>query len=249
MTEYTQEDLDEHLKKEHGQSPFSTYLREIVYGGNDGIVTTFAVVAGFTGASSGNIASFSFMAVLLFGMANLFADASSMGLGSFLSVRSDQGVYRKSKKIEKGHLRDDVENEKLETKFMLKKRGFSDEEAGKLTEIYSTNEDYWIEFMMNHELEMKNPEDEKPVLTGLATFFSFIFFGVIPLIPYLLSPEDVQKAFIASCIATFFALFLLGLLRWIVTKEKFFKAVFEVLLLGGVSALVAFSVGLVFRGM
>ena len=43
-------DFREHLATEHGIGRFSEFLREIVYGGNDGIVTTFAVVAGFAGA-------------------------------------------------------------------------------------------------------------------------------------------------------------------------------------------------------
>ena len=51
--QYTRQDFEEHLRREHRQSPLATYLREIVYGGNDGIVTTFAVVAGFAGAASG----------------------------------------------------------------------------------------------------------------------------------------------------------------------------------------------------
>ena len=55
-------------------------LGEIVYGGNDGIVTTFAIVAGFAGASMHETgAAIGGVAVLLFGLANLFADATAMG--------------------------------------------------------------------------------------------------------------------------------------------------------------------------
>jgi len=77
-------------------SYFSTYLREIVYGGNDGIVTTFAVVAGFAGAQKDPASSsIPIFTVLLFGIANLLADGLSMGLGSFLSLRAKQDVERK----------------------------------------------------------------------------------------------------------------------------------------------------------
>jgi vacuolar iron transporter family protein len=96
--EYSKADLEKHRKEEHSSSPFSTYLKEIVYGGNDGIVTTFAVVAGFAGAQSDtNVATYSFLTVLLFGIANLFADGASMGLGNFLSLRSEQDLYKKEK--------------------------------------------------------------------------------------------------------------------------------------------------------
>ncbi|WP_366942774.1 VIT1/CCC1 transporter family protein [uncultured Paracoccus sp.] len=62
--------------------PLREFLGQIVYGGNDGIVTTFAIVAGFAGARADGTASVGAIAVLLFGLANLFADAVAMGLGA-----------------------------------------------------------------------------------------------------------------------------------------------------------------------
>lgn len=62
------------------------YLKDIVYGANDGIITTFAVVAGVTGAQLEP------RIVLILGFANLFADGFSMGTSSFLSIRSDEAV-------------------------------------------------------------------------------------------------------------------------------------------------------------
>ncbi len=87
--------LDRHIKEEHKQSALGSHLKDIVYGGVDGIVTTFAVVAGFSGAALSDSATIQLTSVvmLLFGLANLFADAISMGLGNFLSIRSDQNLY------------------------------------------------------------------------------------------------------------------------------------------------------------
>jgi VIT1/CCC1 family predicted Fe2+/Mn2+ transporter len=62
------------------------YLRDLIYGANDGIITTFAVVAGVTGGA------LSSRAVLIVGLANLFADGLSMGVGNYLSIRSNEGV-------------------------------------------------------------------------------------------------------------------------------------------------------------
>jgi VIT1/CCC1 family predicted Fe2+/Mn2+ transporter len=59
------------------------YIAEVVYGANDGIVTTFAVVAGVAGAA------LSPRIVLILGVANLFADGFSMGMSNFLSRRSE----------------------------------------------------------------------------------------------------------------------------------------------------------------
>jgi len=62
------------------------YIRDVVYGANDGIITTFAVVAGVTGGA------LSARAVLIVGVANLFADGLSMGVGNYLSIRSNESA-------------------------------------------------------------------------------------------------------------------------------------------------------------
>ena len=62
------------------------YVRDLVYGANDGIITTFAVVAGVSGGD------LSLRVVLIIGAANLFADGLSMGVGNYLSVRSHESV-------------------------------------------------------------------------------------------------------------------------------------------------------------
>jgi VIT1/CCC1 family predicted Fe2+/Mn2+ transporter len=62
------------------------YIRDLIYGANDGIITTFAVVAGVTGGS------LSTGAILIVGVANLFADGLSMGVGNYLSIRSHESA-------------------------------------------------------------------------------------------------------------------------------------------------------------
>ncbi|MBU1119512.1 VIT1/CCC1 transporter family protein [Patescibacteria group bacterium] len=246
--EYTKKDLESHIKEEHKINAFSTYVREIIYGGNDGIVTTFAVVAGFTGASMGNAATLSFMIVFLFGLANLFADGTAMGLGNFLSVRANKKVYARHKKREYEEIEKSPQEEKIETTYLLEKSGFSENDAKTLTDIYAKNKPYWANFMMDHELEMENPEEENPLFKGVATFISFIAFGFIPLIPYIIF-DSVREAFIGSCISTLVALVLLGILRFRTTKESPIKAILESVFIGGVSASIAYIVGLFFRDM
>lgn len=76
--------MAKHLKKH-----VEDYLSEFVYGGIDGAVTTFAVVAGATGAR------FDIKIVLVLGFANLIADGFSMGVGSYLSTKSEQELMAK----------------------------------------------------------------------------------------------------------------------------------------------------------
>ena len=232
--------LQKHLTEEHKIGTFSSYLQEIVYGGNDGIVTTFAVVAGFAGAQS-TMTALPVYAVLLFGLANLFADGLSMGLGNFLSSRSEQDLYKNEKAKELYEIRHNKDLEVLESVEIMKMKGFTDKQAKQLIDIYSTNEAYWIDFMMNQELEMPNPENDNPVLNALATFIAFVLFGSIPLLPYIFLGHNAL--FVHSIIATIIALMLLGTLRWKVTKQSFIRSISEVLFIGGSAALVAYFVG------
>ena len=80
------------LKKFIRQFKEGVYIGDFVYGANDGIVTTFAVVAGATGAllSSG--------VVVILGLASRAADAFSMGSSNFLAIRSEKELERKKQR-------------------------------------------------------------------------------------------------------------------------------------------------------
>ena len=238
-------DLANHIREEHKVSPLSDYIKEIVYGATDGIITTFAVVAGFAGAQA-TVNQYPIIVVLLFGLANLAADGASMGLSNFLSLRAEQDYYRLERNKELTEIRNNKNFEYGETVEILRKRGFSDDDAQTLAEIYQKNDDYWADFMMHHELELPNPLGENPYITGFMTFLAFLVFGAIPLLPYVFA-HQIQNLFTVSCIATFFALFSLGVIRWRVTKHKFIRSVGEIVLVGGVAASLAFFVGTFFR--
>jgi len=241
--------LQAHLQTEHQQSPFESYFKEVIYGGIDGIITTFAVVAGFSGAalSTETTTQLSFVVVLLFGLANLFADGVSMGLGNFLSVRSDQDLYRAARRKEAYEVVNDQEGELEETVTILMQKGYAEDDANAMAQLYMKNHEHWVDFMMNEELQMPDPRGDNPVLTGFATFASFLFFGLIPLIPFVFAGEaDPGTIFVYSIIGTGIALLLLGLLKWRIVGSALWKSLLEVVLLGSAAALIAFFVGSLF---
>jgi VIT1/CCC1 family predicted Fe2+/Mn2+ transporter len=242
----TKFDLEKHLAEEHKMTGISTYLKEIVYGGNDGIVTTFAVVAGFAGAQAQGAMALPALTVLLFGFANLFADGVSMALGNFLSTRSEQDVYTNIKAKEAHEISVNPDIEKAESIEILMRKGFDESQATKIVELYMQNTSYWTDFMMTQELELPNPEGENPFHMALATFVSFIIFGFIPLVPYVFLAGH-PSLFLVSSFATGGALALLGVLRWKVTMQSFWRSVSETLILGGAAAVVAYLVGTLFR--
>ncbi len=228
---------------------FAEYFKEVIYGGIDGIVTTFAVVAGFAGAalSTDSTVQLSFAVVLLFGLANLFADAASMGLGNFLSVRSEKDLYHVKRQEELVEMNANPDLEVRETIDILTAKGFSAADAQTLAAIYKGNEEYWLDFMMNHEHEMSDPRGENEVYTGFATFLSFMVFGSIPLLPFMIADSgDAATTFMYSSIGTLFALIVLGLLKWKVVGSRLGASLFEVVAVGGTAAVLAYYVGTFF---
>ncbi len=223
-----------------------TYLKQIVYGGNDGIVTTFAIVAGFAGAGAQGSAQIGAAAVLLFGIANLLADATAMGLGEFLSARSQQDVYTSTRNRELRHISEFPDFERASMIEVLSTRGVEENDAENLTDILERNPGFMAEMIMQYQIGMQNPMDTSAMMNGLFTFVAFITLGSVPLIPYFLF-DPTQSTFYTSIIATFGALVALGLLRWKVSDQSVLRSVGETVLIGGICAVIAYGVGLVFR--
>ena len=238
--------LATHKRDEHRIGRIQEYLKQIVYGGNDGIVTTFAVVAGFAGAGAEGAATVGGIAVLLFGLANLFADATAMGLGEFLSSRSERDVYHATRAREMHEIEHNPEFEIAEIVEVLQARGMPRADAESIARTMARTPEFMADFMMQYEIGMADPSDDAPAAKGLMTFLSFMLFGAAPLLPYFVM-DPVQSTFAISVFATVAALIALGLLRWKVTNETVTRCVGETVLVGGICAAVAFAVGLAFR--
>ncbi len=238
--------FEKHLVEEHDKSHFTDNLKEVVYGGIDGIVTTFAVVAGFSGVSmleNSNL-NIPVIAVLLFGLANLLADGFSMAVGEFLSSRAEKKLYFKEYKKEFKEIKDNSDFEYDESLDLLQKQGFSEEDSRTIVDIYKKNPHFWADFMMRYELEMSHP-DQSQFKGALVTFISFLFFGIIPLIPYMINFQFGNLFFISYGF-TCLALLILGCLRAKFTRENILLSIGEIVGLGTVAAVIAYFVGTLF---
>lgn len=240
-------DLPRHLRDEHGITAVQENLRQIVYGGNDGIVTTFAIVAGFAGASAEGVIAIGGIAVILFGLANLFADATAMGLGEFLSSRSARDVYRATRRKELELMETHPDGEYAEVVHLLQQRGVANKDALTYADILERNPQLMADFMMRYEFGMDDAEGTNGIREGLFTFGSFLVFGVVPLLPYFWL-EPVPATFTLSLVGTFLALAALGLLRWAATREAMLRCIAETVAVGGICAAVAYAVGVLIAG-
>ena len=217
---------------------FEKYLGEFVYGGIDGCVTTFAVVAGSVGAGLDSVV------IIILGFANLLADGFAMSVGAYLSSKSNKDNYQKYKQREYWEVDNMPESEREEVRNIYRAKGFTGKLLDQVVEVITSDKDRWVNDMMKEELEMME-DDKSPVIIGLITYVSFISIGLIPLIIYVIDyikPID-KGLFAVTSILTAMGFIIIGLLKAYVNQTKFWKGILETLFLGGIAALVAYYVG------
>ena len=230
--------------EEHGGAG-SQYLGEMVYGGLDGIITTFAVVSGVAGAQLGT------PVILILGLANLLADGFSMATGAYLSTKSEHEYYRKEWEREAYEVKHFPDGERAELQEVYVSRGYTDEEAQQLVDIQSRQPERWVKAMMIDELGMMEDESN-PLINGLVTFGSFVIAGAVPLAVYLIGlafPISPDMAFPISIASSGLALFALGATKVLVTKLNPIRSGLEMLAVGGLAAGVAYVVGALLKGI
>ena len=223
----------------HG-SGLGPWIHDIVYGGHDGIVTTFAVVAGTAGAG------LSWGVVIIIGAANLLADAVSMGAGAFLSARSERDQYARLLREELKEIDDDPEIEREEIWEIYRAKGFTAEDLERVVHIITGNRMIWATTMMREEHGMSEELGESALFHGFATFLGFVIFGFVPLIPYILNGDGTSNFFWAI-VGTAGALLLLGATRSLVTRERVYRGIVEIFVIGAATASIAYGVGVTLK--
>lgn len=230
----------EHMNGELHGSSLGPFIQDVVYGGNDGIVTTFAVVAGTVGADMPHYI------VIILGIANLLADGTSMATGAYLSLKSERDQYHNIRKEELEEIEQIPEIEREEIVIALEQKGFTGDDLKRATDVIVSDKDVWADTMMLEEHGLTLESTEKPLLHGTMTFISFVIFGAIPLIPYVFGIERSQR-FTVAIWSTLAALIVLGLTRSIVTKERLFRGPIEIVSVGALGAIVAFGIGILLK--
>jgi vacuolar iron transporter family protein len=153
------------------------YVRDFVYGGVDGAVTTFAVVAGTIGASLPS------RIVLILGAANLIADGFSMAASNYLGTTAEMEDRARLAKIEAKHINVDPEGEREEVRQIYSSKGFSGEDLENTVRIITSDRDRWIETMLTEEYGLPAAV-RSPWIAALSTFAAFFVCGTLPLVPF-----------------------------------------------------------------
>lgn len=218
---------------------YEEYVPEFVYGGIDGAVTTFAVVAASAGAELGT------GVVLILGISNMLADGFSMSVGSFLSTKTEVDQYKTTRQEEYEETKAFPEDETNEIRQIYAAKGFEGKLLEDVVGHITSDTDLWVDEMMVGEHGLLKDE-KNPKVNGLITFVSFCLLGAIPILPYFwafASGTEIKHSFMIACIFTAIAFVIIGALKGYINKTNLTKGVLETLMLGGIAAGVAFFAG------
>jgi len=191
------------------------FLKPVIFGGLDGILTSFAIVAGAAGGSM------PVPVVLVLGFSNIFADALAMGVGEFLSSKAENEWILSERRRESWEMENYPEGEIREMIDIYECRGMSREDATKVIETMAKYKEFFVDVMMTEELALQVPEENHKIAAakeGLAMFCSFATFGSLPLIGYVVIPSlfptlGEEILFTAACVVTGLVLFGMGCVK------------------------------------
>lgn len=215
------------------------FLPEFVYGSIDGTITTFAVVAGATGAD------LSILVIIILGFANLIADGFSMSVGNFFSTKASIANFDKARALAELDISRNRQAEVAAVREIFRKKGFKGELLEQVVAVITSDREVWIDTMMKEALNMTR-ESKLPYYTAGITFFSFLLIGVIPLVAYVYAAVfggSTDQLFLYACLLTGLALTIIGTLKSTITGKNVFAGIAETLFMGGIAAILAYFAG------
>lgn len=228
------EHTKEAIRRRFAADPRPSYLQDCVYGGIDGAVTTFAIVAGVVGASLES------RVILILGLANLLADGFSMAAGNYSGSKSEQDDYRRLRAVEGAHIDQWPDGEREEVRELLRQQGLEEGPALETaTQAITADRERWIDFMMQGEYGL-GVARRIPLLAATATFLSFVVCGAAPLLPFAFG---VPNAFLWSTVGTGIVFVIIGAVKSRWSMAPAWRSALETLGIGALAASVAYAVG------
>ena len=220
-----------------GTPPGRGYLRDIVYGGIDGSVTTFAIVAGVAGAG------LSPLVIVALGIANVLADGFSMAAGNYSGTKAELDDIKRLRLVEERHIARNPEGERRELREILRLKGVSGNALDEAVEQIAAEQETWIQVMLEGEYGLA-AVDPHPMRAAIATFVAFLLAGMVPLLPFIFGMTD---AFTISTVLTMIVFFAIGTYKSQWSLAPWWRSGIETLAIGGTAAAIAFFVGSLFH--
>ncbi|MEO8583228.1 MAG: VIT1/CCC1 transporter family protein [Flavitalea sp.] len=217
----------------------SDFISDVVIGMSDGLTVPFALAAGLSSAVGDN------HLITTAGIAEIIAGSIAMGLGGYLSGKTELDHYQSEERREYEEIEKVPEIEKQEIKAIFADYGLSDNSQTLIVEELSKDKVKWVDFMMKYELGLEKPDEKRAGKSAATIGISYLVGGTIPLVPYFLTAHPIEGLRI-SAVITLMCLFVFGYFKSKVTGQPVIAGAIKVTIIGAIAAAAAFWVAKIF---
>jgi predicted membrane protein (TIGR00267 family) len=214
-------------------------LSDVILGGQDGLVNVLGVILGVAAATSDP------RIVLVAGLAATFAESVSMGAVAYTSTLADADFYESEKAREYRHLIQAPEVERQEIEEIYRQKGFEGELLNKIVDTITANRDVWVAVMMAEEHQLAPANRRQALRSAGIVGLSAVIGSLIPLIPFVVLP--IALGIPVSILLSALVLFVVGAYKARTTVGHPTKSGMEMAVIGTVSALIGYAIGLVLK--
>ena len=210
-------------------------LREVVFGAQDGLLSTVALVTGVAVAVENQTT------ILVAGLAAALPGMLSMATGAFLGSRAEQDVQRAEIAREAQELEDNPAEELAELVVLYQREGMTYSEARHIADDIAQDKELWLKTLVEKELGISPEDTTNPIKDALVMGTAFILAAIVPIMPHFFL--EGGPAISISVAAALSGLFVLGVAKGrIVQRSPLFQGL-EILTIGAISAGIGFALG------
>jgi VIT1/CCC1 family predicted Fe2+/Mn2+ transporter len=219
--------------RNHGSG--SAIIRDLILGGQDGLVNVLGVVLAVAEATNSRYI------ILISGLAATFAESISMAAVAYTSSKAAKEYYEKQLAMEWEEVRTRPAEEIAEIRQIYAQRGFKGTMLNKVVQTITGNKKVWVDVMMKEELGLSPEEFAHPVRDAFVVGGAAIVGSLIPLIPYFF--VSLSTAFWTTLGISTLALFTSGAIKARFTKINPFKSAVEMAAVGMAAAIAGYLIG------
>lgn len=227
--------LAQHLAEERREAELLSEIREALFGMQDGLVSTLAVVS-TVGAASGDR-----FTVLVAGIASALAGVFSMAAGEYLSSKSQREIYVAQIENEREEVRDRPAEAEAEVAYMLEAEGLSEAAARRVAAELARAPTVLLKTMVEKELGLVIEEGHGAMQGAIIMGAAFGLASLVPIIPYLVLP--IGNAPVASLVLCGAVMFVIGAVKTRWTKRNPIRSGLEVVALAAFAGIAGYLFG------
>ena len=226
-------------RRRHSHQPGRDWLRDVILGGQDGLVNILGIILGVVAASGSRTV------LLATGFAAAITESISMGAVGYTSTVEDRDYYSAQKATEEASVVDDPDLERREIEDLYRGKGFSGALLDQVVSTITANRDRWVGTILSEELHLQ-PVGNNDVLGSAAVITVATLIGhLIPLLPFLFLSR--HTALILGLVLSGLVLFGVGVYSALTRVGVWWKSGARMTAIGLGAAAIGFGIGHLFN--